>query len=249
MSLTVLGCTTPYPQPDQPCSGYLVRSGATTVWIDIGSGTLAELQRHIRIEDVDLIWVSHLHPDHSADLLAAWNYYVNTDGAPRPVVAGPPRWADHADMFLGRPGAMGEAFNVVDLEDGATLRIGELTLTARLMKHGVPTYGVRIASEAGAVLAYSADSAPCPELVELAANADVLLIEAGADTEHDGHSTPEEAAKVAADADVRHVVLTHLAPGMHPNAAAMRAARLCPVSVDVAYVGRTVLIHPTDDPA
>lgn len=72
LRLTVLGCATPYADVDNPCSGYLVSSGETRVWVDAGSGTLAQLQRHVRLDEVDAIWISHLHADHSADLLTAY---------------------------------------------------------------------------------------------------------------------------------------------------------------------------------
>lgn len=70
--MTVLGCATPCPSVDNPCSGYLVSGGDTRVWVDAGSGTLAELQRHVRLDDLDAIWISHMHADHSADLLTAY---------------------------------------------------------------------------------------------------------------------------------------------------------------------------------
>jgi ribonuclease BN (tRNA processing enzyme) len=225
IELTVLGCATPHPLPDRPCSGYLVRGGGATVWLDTGGGTCAELQRHTSLDDVDLIWVSHLHPDHSTDLLAAWNHYVNADNPPRPVVAGPPGWAGQADAFLGRPGAMAEVFDIVELGDGQVVKAGGLTLTAFRMRHGVPTFGVRIEDADGNVLAYSADTAPCDALGVLAADADVLVAEVGADEPHPGHCTPEDVAAAAIASRARWVLLTHLAPGLTPDAAEERARR------------------------
>lgn len=72
LDLTVLGCATPYPTADNPCSGYLVSCGNTHVWMDAGSGTLGPLQRYVRLDELDAIWISHLHADHSADLLTAY---------------------------------------------------------------------------------------------------------------------------------------------------------------------------------
>ena len=64
MKLTILGTATPYPRPDNPCSGYLVQHGITSIWMDAGTGTLAELQRHIPLDRLDAIWISHAHADH-----------------------------------------------------------------------------------------------------------------------------------------------------------------------------------------
>ncbi|MFC0112579.1 MBL fold metallo-hydrolase [Kibdelosporangium aridum] len=89
MTLTVLGAATPFPKPDEPCSGFLLQADDTSIWIDAGSGTLAELQRHVALSDVDAIWISHLHPDRWAELQAAWNAYANDESLPRPTGFGP----------------------------------------------------------------------------------------------------------------------------------------------------------------
>ncbi|GCB50418.1 metallo-beta-lactamase family protein [Streptomyces sp. NL15-2K] len=90
LTLTVLGTASPHPQPDLPCSGYLLRDGGAEVWVDAGFGTFAELQRHTDPARLDAIWISHLHADHSADLLAAvygLAYGGLTPDAPIPVYA------------------------------------------------------------------------------------------------------------------------------------------------------------------
>jgi ribonuclease BN (tRNA processing enzyme) len=67
-----------------------LQANDTSIWIDAGSGTLAELQRHVALSDVDAIWISHVPSDHWADLLAAWNAYTNAndEDLPRPTVFG-----------------------------------------------------------------------------------------------------------------------------------------------------------------
>ncbi len=72
MDLTVLGCSGSFGSPaGGACSGYLLRSGQTAIWMDCGNGTFANLQHHIPVEDVDAIVISHLHPDHCVDLYGA----------------------------------------------------------------------------------------------------------------------------------------------------------------------------------
>ena len=44
------------------------RATARPVWLDAGSGTLANLQRHVGLDDVDAVVLSHEHPDHWTDL-------------------------------------------------------------------------------------------------------------------------------------------------------------------------------------
>src|SRR5207302_5737560 len=68
LTVTVLGCCGSYPGPDAACSGYLVDDGATRIWLDAGSGSMANLQHHIALTDVDAVVLSHEHPDHWTDL-------------------------------------------------------------------------------------------------------------------------------------------------------------------------------------
>jgi ribonuclease BN (tRNA processing enzyme) len=196
----VLGCDTPFPQPGRPCSGYLLQAAGKSVGVDAGSGTLAELQRHADLADIDAIWISHMHPDHWVDLLAAWNAYINDSSLPRPQVFGPPGWTDRLDAAIGQSDASANAFAATELHDRAEFAFGPITLRAYEMHHSVPTFGLR-AEHAGRVVAYSADTGPCDALVELGRDAHLLVIETGTADPQEFHCTPEEAADSAISAE------------------------------------------------
>ena len=69
MELTVLGCSGSYGAPGGgACSGYLLRSGDTSIWIDCGNGTFGHLQQHIAVEDLTAVVITHGHPDHCVDI-------------------------------------------------------------------------------------------------------------------------------------------------------------------------------------
>src|ERR687893_3291983 len=68
MLLTVLGCSGSVPGPESPSSGYLVRAGDAAVVLDLGNGTLGALQRYLDPFELDAVVLSHLHPDHCADV-------------------------------------------------------------------------------------------------------------------------------------------------------------------------------------
>ena len=79
--------------------------------------------------------------------------------------------------------------------------------------HFVPVVGLRVESKrTGGVVAFSCDTAPSPEITCLAYEADLLLHEAtGASS---GHSSPAQAAQVAAEAGAKRLVLIHLPPNL-----------------------------------
>ena len=216
MKLTILSTATPYPRPDRPCSGYLVQHGDTSIWVDAGTGTLAELQRHLPLAEVDAIWISHAHADHTADLLTAFYALRFADVAlPHPIpLIGPPGLVDRMVGFLGHRSALliPEVFEVTDMRGWQERVVGDLSLGWGPLDHGVPAFGLRVEA-GGSVLAYSGDSAYCESLVELAEGADLFLCEAGA-SQHppDGavHCTPEDAARIAHEAGCGRMVLTHV---------------------------------------
>ncbi|MFD9905424.1 MBL fold metallo-hydrolase [Streptomyces sp. NPDC059063] len=246
LRLTVLGSATPYPSADNPCSGYLVSHGDTRVWVDAGSGTLAALQRHVRLDELDAIWISHLHADHSADLLTAYYGALYADitlAAPIPLY-GPPGIADRLAHFLTNGAVRSpveSAFAVEELYDGHRVRVGGLTLTSAEVVHGMPAFALRAEASSGSVV-YSGDTAPCSGLVRLAEGCDVLLCEAESAeapraTEPWVHHTPEDAGDTARAAGAGRLVVTHVGPFLTPREAVARASARFDGPVDHAEPG------------
>lgn len=248
--LTVLGCATPYPSVDNPCSGYLVSSGGTRVWVDAGSGTLGPLQQHVRLDELDAIWISHLHADHSADLLTAYYAALYADirlAAPIPLF-GPPGIADRLAGFLTNTSTRSpieSAFAVTELHDGHQVVIGSLRLTCRAVAHDIPAFAVRIEA-GGRSLVYSGDTAPCPSLTQLAEGCDVLLCEAeSAQAPDEGdqvHHTPEDAGDTARAARAGRLIVTHVGRFLTPQEAVARASARFDGPVDYAAPGATFTV-------
>lgn len=243
--LTVLGSATPYPSADNPCSGYLVSSADTRIWIDAGTGTLGPLQRHVRLDELDAIWISHLHADHCADLLTAYYGARYADirlAAPIPLY-GPPGIADRLANFLtntqGRS-PVESAFAVTELHDGHQVTVGSLRLTTRAVSHDIPAFAVRIES-AGKSLTYSGDTAPCASLTELAERCDVLLCEAESEqapvAEKQVHHTPENTGDTASAAGAGRLIVTHVGRFLTPQQAVARASARFGGPVDYATPG------------
>lgn len=251
LSLVVLGSATPYASPDNPCSGYLVTGGDITIWVDAGSGTLGPLQRHVRLDELDAIWISHLHADHSADLLTAYYGALFADirlRAPIPLY-GPAGIAERLAGFLTNTqtrSPVEAAFAITELHDGHRTSVGPVHLTSRAVEHGIPAFAVRF-EMAGNALVYSGDTAPCPGLTALAEDCDVLLCEADSDQDAaDGdhvHHTPEEAGETATASRASRLIITHVGRAMTPRQAVARAATRFAGPVDHAAPGATFSIR------
>jgi ribonuclease BN (tRNA processing enzyme) len=252
MRLTVLGSATPYPSADNPCSGYLVSTADTRLWVDAGTGTLGALQRHVRLDQVDAIWISHLHADHTADLLTAYYGLRYADielAAPIPLFA-PAGIVERLAHFLTNgpvPSPIERAFAVEELRDGHEARVGGLTLTSRAVAHGIPGFAVRIEAD-GASLVYSGDTAPCASLVDLADGCDLLVCEAEGDQppadEEPVHHTPEQTGDTARAAGARRLLVTHVGRCLTPAEAVAQAATRYAGSIDYAASGSIVTVDP-----
>jgi ribonuclease BN (tRNA processing enzyme) len=209
-TLTVLGTAATYPRPGEPCSGYLARTPHTALWIDAGPGTFAALQEHLDPAELTGLWISHLHPDHCADLLPLTNWALNTPDAPRLPVHGPPGWAHHLAAFLPLPEPLTHLRRIFALHehDIDPHEHHDLTLRTTPVHHSAPTWALRL-DHHHTSLTYSADTGPCPALADLAHHTDLFLCEAGTNTPNPYHCTPHDTAHLAAQAQARTLLITH----------------------------------------
>ncbi len=221
MELTVLGCSGSGPGPTSPASGYLVCGGGQAVVLDLGNGTLGALQRHLDPFDLDAVVLSHLHPDHCADvsaLVVYRRYHPRPPGHPAPIPLHAPSEAPSRLAAAYAPSAADRV--AADLSDvftfcplGEPARLGPLVLTAAPVVHPCEAYALRLA-HGGRSLVYSGDTGPCDTLVELAARADVFLCEAtwphDDDAPREVHLSGRQAGEVARAAGVGRLLLTHV---------------------------------------
>lgn len=228
MRLTVLGGCGAWPEAGQACSGYLVEHEGFRLLVDVGYATVPRLLRYAGAEQIDAVFVSHGHPDHCADLNPLLRARALGDEPPDPLpVYGPPGALD-AVLALDRPGMLADAYVLHEFAPGSPLDIGPFRAQTRLLPHWVPNAGVRLTA-GGRVLAYTGDSGPSRDVVELARGADLLLAEATYVDEVPADSltyltSARQAGRQATEAGVARLLLTHLWPGTDPAAAQAAAA-------------------------
>lgn len=243
LSLTVLGSSGSYAGPGGACSGYLVRAGGTAVWLDAGPGTLANLQRHLDLDELDGIVLSHAHPDHWVDVLPFHNvvrYIRPRTGLP---VCSPARVRELAVEINGE---LAPAFDWRVVTDRDVERIGALTFRFARTDHPGETLGMRIDGD-GASLGYSADTGPGWSLSSLGPGLGLALCEAtfaaGSEVPVQ-HLTSAQAGADARASGVRHLVITHLQPGVDPDLSGEDATNAFGAPVDVAAIDDHHEVHP-----
>lgn len=226
MRLTILGCSGSIPGPNTAASGYLVEAEGFLLGLELGNGTLAQLQAVADPFDLDALVLTHLHPDHCADVSALTvlrRYHPAPPYPARPRLL--PLYAPpDAPVRLANAYAPNEAERAVtDLTDvydfrplrPEPFRIGPFEVFAVEVDHPTPAYGLRI-SYGGRILAFTGDTGPCAALNELADGVDLLLAEASwtdsAERPAGVHLSGKQAGELARDAGVGRLLLTHIAP-------------------------------------
>jgi ribonuclease BN (tRNA processing enzyme) len=231
LTLTVLGACGTYAAPGGACSGYLVSDGGTTVWFDAGSGTLANLQRHVALDAVDALVLSHEHPDHWTDLEGFYNVCRFVTGRQGIPVYAPASVKTHTYNEDESPYLLWH-----DVTDGSRATIGALQLTFSRTDHGPETLAVRV--DAGArSLGYSADTGPAWSLEALGPGLDLALCEATFLQDREGelqHLSARQAGASARAAGAGRLLLTHLWPTTDPERSRAEASDAYGDPVDVA---------------
>lgn len=240
-ALTVLGASGSHTGPGRLCSGYLLRTEATTILVDAGNGSTANLQRLVGLGDLDAVVVSHRHVDHCVDLIGCF-YALRFDPGylgRLALYAGPEVHAALTSLLSSDTALeFDEVFDHTEIRGGDRIDIGDMHFEVFDSVHSVPAVSMRVEVD-GSVFAFSGDSAGGEQLVACARDADVFLCEAtwqGDATDYpDGiHLTARQAGEVATTAGARRLVLTHIAGGLDRSVSQHEASETFDGPVEVA---------------
>ena len=245
LMVTVLGCSGSYAAPDNPCTGYLVRSDGASVLLDCGPGTLGPLQEEIDLADLSAIVTTHCHPDHWLELPVLRNVFIWF--VPRSSVpiygTAETRAMDRAITVLRSGKSDPLAWTIIDASSEVT--VGDQRWSFATTDHPVETLAVRV-DAGGRSFAFSADSGPGWDFRSLGEGIHVAMCDAshGCDQEGRGipHMSAREAAGAASVAGAERLVLTHLAPGCDPGAQLAEADAVFDGDVDVARPGLRITV-------
>lgn len=179
--LHVLGAGPAYSdRPGSTGAAYLVRDGETSLLLDLGQGSFPKLAALLEPSSLDLVAISHLHPDHFIDLVPLRHYLRwQFEPARRVAVAAPPGLATRIDALHDDPGFTAQALEVMDLEPGERV-VGSLMLEACRVRHTADSHAFRVSradEREGPGLVYSGDCGRASDLAPLIRPGDDLLVE------------------------------------------------------------------------
>jgi len=225
--LIVLGSGTALPRADRATSCYLVDPGdGQAILVDLGPGALHRAAQHgYGLDRIALVLLTHVHPDHCADLVALQfalrNPLAGPRGAPVVVLGHPdvsllvsrlrnawPNWISAGPELF----ALGEVEpGPVALPDGLP---DGMACRAHRVSHTNSSLGYRLTLPGGFTVAFSGDATEGAELGDLGRGCDLFVLEAAVPDEQPtpGHLSPRRAGRVAGACGPRHLLLTHFYP-------------------------------------
>ncbi|WP_018247888.1 MBL fold metallo-hydrolase [Orenia marismortui] len=243
MKLTIIGNRSPFPVKDGGCPSYLLEFDNQKVLIDIGPGSLQELNKHINYYELTAVVISHLHGDHFEDLLPL-HYAIMLD-----IMAG--RRKEALTVYLpydeGKEldyirAKVGKEYYLQSINEETKLNFANLDFSFKKSNHPKECYAMKI-SNGNKTLAYTADTGWDDNLISFLNGSNLLLAEASL-LEKDkkktnmGHLTVKEAVNFGVKAKTEQLLLTHLG-AYYPREDIKAEMEKVDISVELSKVGQT----------
>ena len=248
MKVTVLGGYAGLTSTGAGASGYLFQHRETSIVVDLGPGTLAELRRHVDIRSLSALLVSHGHLDHVSDIAGLHHvlrYSPTPLARPLPLLV-PPGATRQFDLWRDAlPGWDDEVLQITEYDPAADMTVGGMTVRFAPTVHPLQGWAMRVSAPAAGSVGYTADTGPAADLDGLFAGVDVLiaeatLIEEDGPAESRGHLTAAEAGGLAMRASCSTLVLTHRWEEWDGLTLVSEAGRAFKGTIELAAPGLTV---------
>jgi ribonuclease BN (tRNA processing enzyme) len=240
----ILGAGGAIPTPTHTPAAYWVTLDGTPLLLDPGPGALVRLVQSGDapggVDEIEHVLLTHLHPDHCADLvplLFALHSPLTAGRAPLHLF-GPTGLKSYLEQLRGIYGRWLEprhrSLQVTEWGPGQALQLpGEGSVQAFAVDHPQDhltvgsCLGYRFTDRYGHTVVFSGDTGACLGLQEAATGVDLLVVECSAPEGYGvaGHLTPGEVGRLCAIAQPARVVLTHQYP----------AAAAADLGADVAH--------------
>jgi ribonuclease BN (tRNA processing enzyme) len=268
MELIVLGSGGPRATGRGETSYIVSLAGVPRILVDAGSGAFVEIGKlNLDLDKMDVVLLTHLHIDHSADLPSVFNARsLSADNAITYHVFGPdgggefPSTTKFLHLIFDRAGIYEyqRGFGVDETIDGKDLPTalntpeseifteGDLHIREIATHHGdCPSVGYRVEFKGQSItFAGDMDASALPNLERLAKDTDLLVVHAAILDPPDTpavlltlHTPPKQLGEAAKAANAKHVLLSHIPPVVEDHQAAVLR------SIHASYAGPVEFAH------
>lgn len=228
MELIIVGSGTCVPSSERGSPSNILKTAGLNLLVDCGPGTLIQLTRGgVDYKDLDMVFITHFHPDHISDLVPLIHALKWTPGFIREKklrISGPPGFKQFYQDFL-KPFFLKSLpsefvptghldfldFEIIIEEIFGRKEYGAFTVETQKTLHNKESIAYKFSS-GGRSVVISGDCDYDEDFVRFSENTDLLLLECSFPDKEKmaGHLTPGECGKIAVGAGVKKLVLTHI---------------------------------------
>lgn len=188
-------------------------SSGEVILLDAGEGVYAKLKNFgYDVDDINYVVITHGHGDHVLGLPTLVQIRMHNDLEKLCIITFHENVETIKTILKITGYNNAENFvKILELEPNKELSIGEYTLEFIEARHTIPAVSVKVNVE-GKCIVYSGDTAYNPKLKDFAKQCNLLIHEASNYSQEAykyGHSSYQDAMKIAAEADVDTLALVH----------------------------------------
>ena len=268
LTLKILGTVAPYPKDSKNCIGHLIEYNGQKILLDCGNGSTRLMNFKEDLNNLK-IFISHLHPDHYGDLISliqatyVYDKYGYIDK--KPEIYLPNKDLEEKKVHGKDKDGWGYIYSVKEplidykyIEDYAIKRgikiigydklnldLNNIGIKTLKVPHDIDSYAYKIETKAGSIV-YSSDTGSKNNLRSFAKESDIFICEStflkGQLRVDDTHLFAYETAKIAKDANVKKLLLTHFWPEENKEAYLNEAKEVFN-NVEVAEEGKVLTLR------
>lgn len=220
MDLIILGSGTFVPELKRNCSGYLIMNKKEKILFDFGRGTMQNLLRaKINMYEINNIFITHMHTDHALELPAfislmltnpekrelKENYNIyGPRGIKRKIKKLLKVYNLHRHKNI-------KLIKIKELSHKEIIKINNISITAYKAEHDkeVNCLSYKIEENKKSIF-YSGDSIFNEDMMDYCKNVDLGILESTL-PKHDEHMSGVEAGLIARKANIKNLIITHVA--------------------------------------
>jgi ribonuclease BN (tRNA processing enzyme) len=217
MKVTILGSGSLISSLDHFGPGYLIEHNGKKILVDAGQGLVIQLLKlGIKTEDIDYIFITHFHGDHTADLLPLllWPKLAQRQGVEinkKIKVFGQPGIKQFVnDVFAVFRHTPGDFYEVLELEDSIQIE-GIKIISIPVIHTNIPAVAYRFESD-NKVVVFSGDCTQCEGIKKASQSADLFIVDSSnpKEVENEIHLNTIQIGKLCEEGSVKKVILSHL---------------------------------------
>lgn len=226
--LTILGTGTFFVDKNRSASAYLLEIDNKKILIDCGSGTLIRLsQIGVKPQDIDFVFITHFHADHTSDLFPLFMNLRLTDFLGTNISLKFPQ-------IIGPKGIYkfilncSKNYELLSLKNWDKVKFKDIKkeqkisrgITVKAFKVNHIAFGLAANAYAyrftykGEVITFSGDSTKCNGIEKACKNADIFVCDASYSKGNGNlaHMDTYDIGEIAQRNKVKKVILSHLYP-------------------------------------